>query len=417
MLVNEQQWYLAASPPSSLTLTRRRAIVKTSECYGVIPVNPTSPKSPFLTPNPSRSQTLPTHQLPTASASGATKPTHRTAPHRTAPHRRITHTPQSAQRQARTKTPPPSSPSPPPPPPQPQPQPGPARPPPRGPQPRPRSRTRYAQTPGSPTHRHRRRARARARAPSSRRSAPPPREPVVQRRQRPRVPRHDFEDDGGPVAAAVPDLARLDGAGAAGAGTEVGSATAAGAAAATALRGPGGAQGLVPDVGVSADVELRAHDCDFGGDFAGGGGGGGEGDAHGVEERVGEREEEVRRDAGGELGVVEALDAGRGRDGRERERRRERAEGEPRDVVEGEQLDLVARRGDFGFGLREDVPAGAAPLAAFCTEESGDGAQFVLEFGGWGELVRLLGGGERVVPAFGFERFDGRGVGGGLMWN
>lgn len=249
------------------------------------------------------------------------------------------------------------------------------------------------------------------------RGALPPRpgEPVV---QRPRVPRHDFEDDGGPVAAAVPDLARLDGAGAAGAGAEVGSAAAVGAAAAaTALRGPGGAQGLVPDVGVGADVELRAHDCDFGGDFAGGGGGGGEGDAHGVEERVGEREEEVRRDAGGELGVVEALDAGRGRDGRERERRRERAEGEPRDVVEGEQLDLVARRGDFGFGLREDVPAGAASLAAFCAEESGDGAQFVLEFGGWGELVRFLGGGERVVPAFGFERLDGRGVGGGLMWN
>jgi len=190
------------------------------------------------------------------------------------------------------------------------------------------------------------------------------------------VPRHDFEDDGGPVAAAIPDLARLDGAGAAGAGAEVGSV-------ATALRGAGGAQGLVPDVGVGADVELRAHDCDFGGDFAGGGGGGGEGDAHGVEERVGEREEEVRRDAGGELGVVEALGAGRGRDGRERERRRERAEGEPRDVVEGEQLDLVARRGDFGFGLREDVPAGAASLAAFCAEESGDGAHFVLEFDGW----------------------------------
>jgi len=230
------------------------------------------------------------------------------------------------------------------------------------------------------------------------------------------VPRHDFEDDSGPVAAAVPDLARLDGAGAAGAGAEVGSAATAGAAA-TALCWPGGAQGLVPDVGVGADVELRAHDCDFGGDFAGGSGGGGEGDAHGVEERVREREEEVRRDAGGEFGVVEALGAGRGRDGRERERRRERAEGEPRDVVEGEQLDLVARRGDFGFGLRENVPAGAASLAAFCAEESGDRAHFVLEFGGWGELVRFLGGGERVVPALGFERFNGHGVGGGLMWN
>jgi len=31
--------------------------------------------------------------------------------------------------------------------------------------------------------------------------------------------------------------------------------------------------------------------------------------------------------------------------------------------------------------------------------------------------VRFLGGGERVVPALGFERFDGRSVGGGLMWN
>ena len=87
-------------------------------------------------------------------------------------------------------------------------------------------------------------------------------------------------------------------------------------------------------------------------------------------------------------------------------------------VVDGEELDAVAGALDFGFGLDEDVAAGAAAFAAFGAEEGGDGEEVAGE-AGWGEggvrLFGLLGGAGGAGPAFCAEAVDDCGVVGGVV--
>ena len=69
--------------------------------------------------------------------------------------------------------------------------------------------------------------------------------------------------------------------------------------------------------------------------------------------------------------------------------------GEARDVVEGEEADLVAHTADSGIGFCEDVAAGAAAFAAAGFEGCCDRPEVGMEAGIVVERVSeaLLGGG------------------------
>lgn len=170
---------------------------------------------------------------------------------------------------------------------------------------------------------------------------------------------------------------------------------------------------IIPDIRVRADLEVWTQDRHPVLHFARCGAGRGEGDFDGVEKRVAEVEEEVGGDAGLQCVVVDrcrgSVGGGRGVVGVDG------ADGEARDVVEGQQLDLVARGCDLGLGLCEDLAAGAAAFGALGAEEGGKGTQLVCETYVRVDLGVLLGGGKRDAPALFFDAFNGLSIDGGVM--
>ena len=214
-------------------------------------------------------------------------------------------------------------------------------------------------------------------------------------------PRHNLHRHTRPVAAPVPHLAGLD------------LRRAVGEEGAPLGRGEGG-QRVVPDVGVGADLEVGAEDGDAGLDFARGGAGGGEGDFYGVEEGVCQVEEEVGGDAWLEGVVVDGCRGCATWCG-ERGVGVERADGEARDVVQSQELDLVAGGCYLGLGLGQDLAAGAAAFGALGAEEGGQGTQFVGEADVGVDLGVLLGRGEGDAPAVFLDALDCLGVLGGVV--
>lgn len=172
-------------------------------------------------------------------------------------------------------------------------------------------------------------------------------------------------------------------------------------------RGNGG-QSVVPDVGVGADLEVGAEDRDSRGYFSGGGTRRRERDFYGVEEGIRKVEEEVCGDAGLQGVVIH---------GRYRSALRhhgwirvQRADGQPRDVVQRQELDFVPRGCDLRLWLCENLAAGATPFGALGAEEGGQRTQFVYEADVGVHLGEFLGWGEGSGPAVSLDALDRLGV-------